>query len=105
MVTPLRFALLLAATAFLVILGNVVEAKANNDVDVASSPLERRVLTQDRHGKKGKKGKKGKGKSAESWASNESGQCCHEYFFEDSFYISRIIIKEFLFLKLWPNVY
>ena len=80
MVTPLRFALLLAATAFLVILGNVVEAKANKDVDVVSSPLDRRVLTQDRHGKKGKKGKKGKGKSAESWSSYESGQCCHEYF-------------------------
>merc|ERR1719367_569128 len=66
----MRFALLLAAAAFVVILSDVVEAKANNDV--APSHLSRRLLTQDRHGKKGKKGK---GKSAEKWSSNESGAC------------------------------
>merc|ERR1719347_1645770 len=66
----MRFALLLAATAFVVILSEVVEAKANNDA--APSHLSRRLLTQDRHGKKGKKGK---GKSAEKWSSNESGAC------------------------------
>merc|ERR1719495_2247742 len=51
----MRFVLLLAATAFVVILSEVVEAKANNDV--APSHISRRLLTQNRHGKKGKKGK------------------------------------------------
>merc|ERR1711915_935360 len=43
---------------------------SNNDV--AQSHLSRRLLTQDRHGRKGKKGK---GKSAEKWSSKESGAC------------------------------
>merc|ERR1719348_714225 len=49
----MRFALLLAATAFVVILSEAVEAKANNDA--APSYLSRRLLTQDRHGKKVRK--------------------------------------------------